>query len=94
MTLKDPRVVLLDEPTNGLDQNTEQQVLQALAQWMGDRTMIVVTHRPQILSLVNHIIVMDQGRIIMDGPKQAVLDRLSGKVPVQQGKPAAAQESV
>ena len=94
MTLKDPRVVLLDEPTNGLDQNTEQQVLQALAQWMGDRTMIVVTHRPQILSLVDRIIVMDQGRIVMDGPKQAVLDRLSGKVPVQQGKPAAAQESV
>lgn len=56
--------------------------------------MIVVTHRPQILSLVDRIIVMDQGRIVMDGPKQAVLDRLSGKVPVQQGKPAAAQESV
>ena len=41
--------------------------------------MIVVTHRPQILMLVDRIIVMEQGQIVMDGPKQAVLDRLSGK---------------
>lgn len=94
MTLKDPRVVLLDEPTNGLDQNTEQQVLHALAQWVGNRTMIVVTHRPQILALVDRIIVMDQGRLVMDGPKQAVLDRLSGKVPVTQQRPASPQENV
>ena len=41
--------------------------------------MIVVTHRPQILMLVDRIIVMEQGQIVMDGPKQAVLDRLSGR---------------
>ena len=79
LTLRNPRVVLLDEPTSGLDQNTEQQVLHALADWVRDRTMIVVTHRPQILMLVDRIIVMEQGQIVMDGPKQAVLDRLSGK---------------
>ena len=79
LTLRNPRVVLLDEPTSGLDQNTEQQVLRALADWVRDRTMIVVTHRPQILMLVDRIIVMEQGQIVMDGPKQAVLDRLSGK---------------
>ena len=79
LTLRNPRVVLLDEPTSGLDQNTEQQVLRALADWVRDRTMIVVTHRPQILMLVDRIIVMEQGQIVMDGPKQAVLDRLSGR---------------
>ncbi|MDO4643035.1 MAG: type I secretion system permease/ATPase [Cardiobacteriaceae bacterium] len=79
LTLRNPRVVLLDEPTSGLDQNTEQQVLRALADWVRGRTMIVVTHRPQILMLVDRIIVMEQGQIVMDGPKQAVLDRLSGK---------------
>lgn len=86
LTLRNPRVVLLDEPTSGLDQNTEQQVLYALAHWLKGRTMIVVTHRPQILMLVDRIIVMEHGQIVMDGPKQAVLERLSGK-PVPQSQP-------
>ena len=84
-------MVLLDEPTSGLDQNTEQQVLRALADWVRDRTMIVVTHRPQILMLVDRIIVMEQGQIVMDGPKQAVLDRLSGRPATPPGAPAAPQ---
>ena len=91
LTLRNPRVVLLDEPTSGLDQNTEQQVLRALADWVRDRTMIVVTHRPQILMLVDRIIVMEQGQIVMDGPKQAVLDRLSGRPATPPGAPAAPQ---
>ncbi|SUO93401.1 type I secretion system permease/ATPase [Suttonella ornithocola] len=90
MTLKSPSVVLLDEPTNGLDQNTEQQVLSALKDWIGDKTMIVVTHRPQILALIDRIIVMEQGKIVMDGPKKAVLERLSGQPSSQSHKPTVA----
>lgn len=76
MTLRNPRVVLLDEPTTGLDQATERMALNAVAQWGQDRTMIVVTHRPQVLQIVNRIIVMDNGKIVMDGPRDLVLQKL------------------
>ncbi|WGE90885.1 type I secretion system permease/ATPase [Actinobacillus genomosp. 1] len=76
LTLKDPRVVLLDEPTSDLDQTSEVKALQALAHWGQNRTMVFVTHRTLVLQLVTRIIVMDQGKIIMDGPKEEVLERL------------------
>ncbi len=79
LTLKDPRVVLLDEPTSGLDQNSENMVLNALYEWLQKRTLILVTHRPQLLALVDRIVVVEQGQVIMDGPKQQVLDQLSGQ---------------
>ncbi|QPB42637.1 type I secretion system permease/ATPase [Rodentibacter haemolyticus] len=77
LTIKDPRIVLLDEPTSDLDQGSEEMVLQALSRWIGNRTMVVVTHRPQVLKLVNRIIVMDNGQVAIDGPRDAVLKHLS-----------------
>lgn len=76
LTLKDPRVVLLDEPTNSLDQMSEMMALQALARWVNDRTLLVVTHRLDVLRLVDRVIVIDDGRLVMDGPRDAVLKRL------------------
>ena len=76
MTLRNPRIVLLDEPTTGLDQATERMSLQAISQWAQDKTMLVVTHRPQVLQIVNRIIVMDEGKVVMDGPRDLVLQRL------------------
>lgn len=76
MTLRDPKVVLLDEPTTGLDQATERLALNAVGEWCKDRTMIVVTHRPQVLQIVNRIIVMDNGKVVMDGPRDLVLQKL------------------
>lgn len=77
LTLRDPRVVLLDEPTSGLDQMTELQALRAIRQWADQRTLVVVTHRPQVLLAVDRVIVIEHGRIVMDGPRDAVLKRLS-----------------
>ena len=77
MTLKDPKVVLLDEPTTGLDQYHEQQALVGLAQWVKNRTLVVVTHRPQVLQLVDRVVVVDNGKVVMDGPKDAVLQKLA-----------------
>ncbi len=79
LTLKNPSVVLLDEPTSGLDQGSEQVVLNALTQWLKSRTLILVTHRPQLLALVDRIVVVDQGKVVMDGPKQQVLAQLHGQ---------------
>ena len=76
MTLRNPRIVLLDEPTTGLDQATERMSLQAISQWAQDKTLLVVTHRTQVLQIVNRIIVMDEGKVVMDGPRDLVLQRL------------------
>ena len=76
MTLRNPRIVLLDEPTTGLDQATERMSLQAISQWAQDKTLLVVTHRPQVLQIVNRIIVMDEGKVVMDGPRDLILQRL------------------
>ncbi|WP_413789446.1 ATP-binding cassette domain-containing protein [Gallibacterium faecale] len=77
MTLKDPKVILLNEPTTGLDQYHEQQALVGLSQWVQNKTLVVVTHRPQVLQLVNRVVVVENGKVVMDGPKDAVLKKLS-----------------
>jgi ATP-binding cassette subfamily C protein LapB len=75
--LRDPRVVLLDEPSSGLDQTTERAVLTALAEWCRDRTLVVATHRPAALELVDRIVVLEQGQVVLDGPRAAVLEQLA-----------------
>ncbi|MDO5654401.1 MAG: type I secretion system permease/ATPase, partial [Brachymonas sp.] len=101
LALRDPQVVLLDEPTSGLDNMTEQFALQAVAKWAEDKTLLVVTHRPQVLSIVSRIIVIEQGQLLMDGPRDAVLQRLSapgntapspGPIAPQPGQPAGARQ--
>lgn len=72
-------IVLLDEPTNAMDFNTELQVIANLKRLTEGKTTIIITHKPTILQLVDRIIVMDNGRIIMDGPKEDILAKLGGK---------------
>ncbi|EDD6699186.1 type I secretion system permease/ATPase, partial [Salmonella enterica subsp. enterica serovar Java] len=76
MAMRDPKVVLLDEPTTGLDQQSEIQALNALNMWCRTKTLLVVTHRPQVLQIVNRIIVIDKGKIVMDGPRDIILKKL------------------
>jgi ATP-binding cassette subfamily C protein LapB len=71
--LSDPQIVLLDEPTASLDEASERHVIESLKNWLGGRTLIVSTHRASLLALVDRIIVIDGGRIVMDGPKEQVL---------------------
>jgi ATP-binding cassette subfamily C protein LapB len=90
LMLRDPRVALLDEPTNGLDQTTERSVIHALADWSRDRTLLVATHRPAALELVDRIIVLEAGQVVVDGPKGAVLEQLARGITVPAGGVAAA----
>ena len=84
--LRDPQIALLDEPTSGLDPNTETQVLQALAKWTASgpqsRTLVMVTHRPQVLEIVDRVIVIEQGKIVLDAPRAKALEQLSKGITV------------
>lgn len=85
MLLANPTVWLLDEPTANLDQNTEVAVLAALERALGpQQTMLIVTHRLQLLARVQRVIVMGNGRILLDGPTAEVIQRLQPKPPAQQ----------
>ncbi|EGI25771.1 putative cytoplasmic membrane export protein [Escherichia coli TA206] len=86
MVLGSPRVVLLDEPTTGLDLQTESVVLDGLSHWCRERTLVVVTHRLQVLAMVERLIVMSEGRVVMDGPRDEILKRLSGKQEAGDGR--------
>jgi ATP-binding cassette, subfamily C, bacterial LapB len=74
-----PSLLILDEPTSAMDNQTEQALLTRLAQEVQDRTLILITHRPTLLRLVTRIILLDQGRIVADGPRDAILKQISGK---------------
>jgi ATP-binding cassette subfamily C protein LapB len=76
--LMDEPVLILDEPTNSFDNTTESIVKQNLYEYSRDRTLLLVTHKAPMLDLVERLIVMDQGRIIMDGPRDEVLKSLKG----------------
>lgn len=79
MMLRQPQVVLLDEPTASLDEATEKRFIQQLDQWVASKTLIVATHRMPILSLVNRIIVIDNGNVVLDDSKDKVLSTLAKK---------------
>ena len=75
--LEDPPIVLLDEPTAAMDIGTEDQFKSRLARVVGGRTLVIVTHRESMLTLVDRLIVMDGGRVVAAGPKADVLQALS-----------------
>lgn len=75
--LRRPCVWLLDEPTAAVDGNTERQLMGLLQQCLGPQdTLVLVTHKPDMLRLVDRILVVAQQKIVMDGPRDQVLARL------------------
>lgn len=78
LVLTKPTVWLLDEPTASMDNAQEQQCLRVLAEELQDpsMTLVVATHKMELLKLVDRIIIMDNQKIVMDGSKQAVLQQL------------------
>jgi len=75
--IRQPKVLLLDEPTAWFDDLTERQVITAMTPWLVNRTLVVATHRMAVLQWVDRIVVIDAGRVVMDGPKADVLNRLA-----------------
>jgi len=77
MMLRNPAFVFMDEPTSAMDQNTESRVIKVLSEWLKGRTVVLSTHRPQLLVWVNRIMVMDKGALIAQGPRDEMLKRLA-----------------
>jgi ATP-binding cassette subfamily C protein LapB len=75
--LQDPRVVLLDEPTAALDQTLEATLISRLGPWLQGRTAVIATHRIPILHLTTRTLILQNGRLAVDGPRDAVLAHLA-----------------
>ncbi|MEN3977875.1 type I secretion system permease/ATPase [Acinetobacter sp. CWB-B33] len=73
LLLRQPNILLLDEPTAAIDDVSEKMLIDQLKAWLGQRTLVIATHRRAVLELVDRIIVVHEGRIVMDGPKEQVL---------------------
>lgn len=75
--LLDPPILILDEPTSAMDNAAESRFKARLARELPGRTLLLVTHRASLLSLVDRLIVLDNGRIVADGPRDRVLKALA-----------------
>jgi ATP-binding cassette subfamily C protein LapB len=75
LLIRQPNILLLDEPTASIDDVSEKQLIDHLKLWLGHRTMIVATHRRAVLELVDRIIVVNDGKIVMDGPRDQILNQ-------------------
>ncbi|VTP73393.1 RTX-I toxin determinant B [Leclercia adecarboxylata] len=74
--LLDPPVLLMDEPTSSMDNTSEDLIKKALIPVISNKTLLMVTHRASLLTLVDRLIIVDNGKIIADGPKESVMSAL------------------
>jgi ATP-binding cassette subfamily C protein LapB len=74
--LNDVPMYLFDEPTSGMDNTTETIVTQRLAKAVSNETLLLVTHKASLLSMVERLIVLDNGKIVADGPRDSVIEAL------------------
>ncbi|CAH1746307.1 Toxin RTX-I translocation ATP-binding protein [Thauera humireducens] len=74
LLLQDPRIVLLDEPTAAFDQNNEQLVVEYLRGWLAGRTLVLSTHKKNLLTLVSRAVVLRDGHVALNGPVEQIVD--------------------
>jgi ATP-binding cassette subfamily C protein LapB len=83
MMLRDPQLVFMDEPTANMDGNTEAHVIAVLKVWLKGRTLLMSTHRPQLLEWADTVAVIEAGQCVLSGPRQEMIDKLSRGVEVK-----------
>ena len=82
MMLRDPQLVFMDEPTANMDQNTEAHVIAVMKEWLQGRTLMMSTHRPQLLVWADLIGVIDGGQCVAMGPREEMLAKLAQGIDV------------
>lgn len=75
----DPPILLLDEPSSAMDVQSEAALIARLKTGAPDRTIVIITHRISLLDLVDRIIVLQEGKVVADGPKAHILSGAAGK---------------
>jgi len=75
--LAKPNIFLLDEPSASVDNNFEQEFIQAFRPHLKGKTLVQVTHRASMLALVDRVIVIEAGNIVADGPKEQILEAMA-----------------
>ena len=79
--LMDPPVLFFDEPTSAMDFTTEAAFKERLRRFAAHKTMVIVTHRSSLIDRATRMIVVDDGRIVADGPREKVVQALqSGRI--------------
>ena len=79
--ITDPPILVLDEPTHAMDRSAEERLKTQLQTELSGKTILIVTHRESLLSVVNTLVVMDAGKVVAAGPKELVLKAIAeGKV--------------
>lgn len=76
--ISDPNIIMLDEPTNSMDRQTEKAFIKKMQNIVEDKTLIVVTHKTSLLQLVDRVIIVENGQIVVDGPKDEVFTTRAG----------------
>ncbi len=74
--LHDPPVLVMDEPSSSMDNRTESTLKKNLAGFIGDKTFVLITHRASLLDLIERVIVIDDGGVVADGPREEVLSAI------------------
>jgi len=77
--LNDPPIIIMDEPTNSMDNGAEESLKKNLTEYLKEKTFILITHKNSMLDLVDRLIVVENGRVIADGNKQYVIKSLQSK---------------
>ena len=71
-----PPIMIMDEPSSAMDAQTEGALIQRLQEELRGRTVILITHRPPLLQLVQRIILLEKGKVVTDGPRDTVLQKI------------------
>lgn len=73
----DPKILIFDEPTTGMDQVLEGHVKAKLHEYLKDKSFVMITHRTTLLPLVDRLVLLDKGQILADGPRDEILKKLN-----------------
>ena len=78
--LSNPNILVFDEPTNMMDELSENLFKKKVQSIIKDKTVIIITHKPSLLSIVDRLIVVEDGKIVADGPKEKIIAAFGAKV--------------
>jgi ATP-binding cassette subfamily C protein LapB len=95
LLIAQPRIMLLDEPTAALDNRLENYVVNSITSHIAkDSLFVLVTHKVELLRFATRVIIVDKGKIVVDGPRDQVVEGLKGKLAAQQADASRANEKL